>query len=127
MDASGNLYIADSCNGSDPQGDGGDRHHHDGGRATAQRAIRRRRPGHQRRAQLPWGVAVDSAGNLYIADTSNNAIRKVTAATGTITTVAGNGQSAIRATAARHERHNSPDGVAVDAAGNVYIADHATT
>ena len=39
----------------------------------------------------PFGVAVDSNGNIYIADTSNNRIRKVNSTTGIITTVAGNG------------------------------------
>ena len=47
----------------------------------------------------PVGVAVDAAGNLYIADTGNNRIRKVS--NGVITTVAGNGTSGFRATTAR--------------------------
>jgi RHS repeat-associated protein len=59
-------------------------------------------------------VAVDSVGNLYIADTSNNAVRKVTAATGVITTVAGNAPTSTLA---------SPSGIAVDSSGNIYIAD----
>lgn len=72
----------------------------------------------------PKGVAVDAAGNLYIADTGNGRIRKVTPA-GSITTVAGNGQAAYSgdggpATAASL---NAPKGLAVDAAGSLYIAD----
>jgi hypothetical protein len=73
----------------------------------------------------PEGVAVDSAGNLYIADQLNNRIRKVTAGTGIITTVAGNETGGFSgdngpATAASL---SSPTGVAVDSAGNIYIAD----
>ena len=73
----------------------------------------------------PGGVAIDGAGNLYIADTNNNVIRKVSPATGSITTVAGTGVPGYTgdgglATAATL---NSPEGVAVDAAGNLYIAD----
>jgi sugar lactone lactonase YvrE len=65
----------------------------------------------------PNGVAVDSAGNLYIADHANNAIRKVSAGTGSITTVVGNGAASSSATL------YAPYGVAVDSAGNLYIAD----
>jgi len=73
----------------------------------------------------PAGVAVDASGNVYIADTGSNKIRKVTSATGIISLVAGTGApgstgdggSAINATL------NSPAGIAVDASGNVYIAD----
>lgn len=73
------------------------------------------------------GVALDSAGNLYIADTVNNRIRKVMASTGIITTVAGNGQAGFSgdgglATAASLF---GPFGVAVDSAGNLFIADMA--
>jgi hypothetical protein len=73
----------------------------------------------------PWAVAVDAAGNLYIADTFNNRIRKVDTS-GIITTVAGGGSppdglgDGGPATEAGLSR---PGGVAVDAAGNVYIAD----
>ena len=123
VDAAGTLYIADTDNnrirkvttagvittvaGNGLAGAGGD-----GGQAVF--------------ASLhsPHGVAVDAAGNLYIADTDNNRIRKVTPA-GIITTVAGTGISGHSgdggpATAARL---NYPVGVAVDAAGNLYIAD----
>jgi uncharacterized protein (TIGR03437 family) len=70
-------------------------------------------------------VALDSAGNLYIADTNNNRIRMVSASTGIITTIAGNGTAGFNgdygpATAAQL---NEPFAVAVDAAGNVYVAD----
>ena len=73
----------------------------------------------------PAGVAVDSAGNLYIADSGNNRIRKVTAGSGIITTIAGNGTAGFsgdNGPAAAAEL-NDPAAVAVDSAGNVYIAD----
>jgi uncharacterized protein (TIGR03437 family) len=121
LDAAGNLYIAElhrirklsatgtitTVAGSSLVGYSGD-----GGPAT--------------RASLyvPNGVAVDAAGNLYIADTLNQRIRKVTPG-GIITTVAGNGQEGYSgdggpATAASLDW---PHGVAADAAGNLYIAD----
>ena len=72
----------------------------------------------------PYGVAVDSAGNLYIADTNNNVVRKVTGS-GSIATVAGNGDSGYAGDGgtATSATLRQPRGVAVDAAGNVYIAD----
>ena len=74
---------------------------------------------------LPAGVALDDSGNIYIADTYNSRIRKVTVSTGIITTIAGtssanytgDGGEATSATL------NSPFDVALDASGNVYIAD----
>ncbi len=73
----------------------------------------------------PGGVAVDGAGNLYIADTDNNVIREVNLTTGAIQTVAGNGTSGYSgdSAAASAAELNSPQGVTVDAAGNLYIAD----
>jgi hypothetical protein len=73
----------------------------------------------------PAGVALDRTGNLYIADQANNRIRKVTAATGVITTIAGNGIQGFsgdggQATAASIDY---PSAIAVDTAGNIYIAD----
>ena len=124
VDSAGSLYIADTQNnrvrkvsggaistvaGSGTAGFGGD-----GGAATS--------------AQLnaPFGVAVDAAGNLYIAEFSNNRVRKVST-NGNIGTLAGNGVSGfsgdgLQATSAQL---NGPQGVAVDSAGNVYIADTA--
>jgi uncharacterized protein (TIGR03437 family) len=72
----------------------------------------------------PFGVAVDAAGNLYIADTGNNRIRKVTPA-GAISTIAGTGSQGFSGDGgpAASAALSLPDGVAVDAAGNLYIAD----
>lgn len=68
-------------------------------------------------------VAVDSAGNLYIADSGNNRVRKVS--NGVITTVAGNGTAGFSGDngLATSAQLSAPRGIAVDSAGNVYIAD----
>ena len=80
----------------------------------------------------PWGVALDGAGNLYIADTGNNVIREIMAATGIITTVAGNGIGCQGQSdtvgdncAATSAVLNSPQGLTLDGNGNLYIADTA--
>jgi hypothetical protein len=72
------------------------------------------------------GVAVDGNGNVYVADTYNNCIRKIDV-TGTITTVAGTGLPGYSGDGgpARNAQLNLPHGVAVDTAGNIYIADTA--
>jgi trimeric autotransporter adhesin len=124
LDASGNLYVATaqlnqiwvvSPSGAVTEviGNGSPGYSGDGGPAISASFNK------------PGGLALDSSGNLYIADTYNHRIRKVSAATGKISTVAGTGVSGYSgdqgpATAAQLFR---PLGVAVDAAGNLYIAD----
>ncbi|MEI6395913.1 MAG: cadherin-like beta sandwich domain-containing protein, partial [Verrucomicrobiota bacterium] len=71
----------------------------------------------------PWGVAVDASGNVYVADYNNSLIRKVTAA-GVVTTLAGSGVAGFANGAAATAQFSSPRGVAVDASGNVYVADY---
>jgi len=68
------------------------------------------------------GLALDAAGNLYVADTGNHAIRKVTPA-GVVTTLAGDGTPGDRDGPGAQARFNGPMGVAVDAAGRVLVAD----
>jgi hypothetical protein len=75
------------------------------------------------RFTLPRGVALDSAGNVYVADTSNHAIRKITPA-GAVTTLAGGSGGSVDGTGAA-ARFSSPNSVAVDASGTVYVADTA--
>jgi len=124
VDAAGNLYIADAYSSRirwvtpagaifTVAGNGTEGFSGDGGPSTS--------------ASLngPYGVAVDAAGNLYIADYGNSRIRKVNSAGGTITTVAGNGIGAYSGDGGPGTSASlwGPGGVAVDAAGNLYIAD----
>jgi len=75
----------------------------------------------------PMAVCFDSSGNLYIADSGNNVIRKLEKASGKISTVAGNNNAGFSGdgNAAFQARLNYPTGVAVDSVGNLYIADSA--
>src|SRR6266545_1848420 len=78
--------------------------------------------GSSARFNQPSGIAVDGAGNLYVADTDNHTIRKVTPA-GVVTTLGGLAQNPGSADGTRNAaRFNHPAGVAVDGAGNLYVA-----
>lgn len=71
---------------------------------------------------LPYGLAADGAGNLYIADLGNSRIRRV-APDGTISTYAGGGSSAGEGGLAATANLRTPRNVAVDAAGNLYLSE----
>ena len=123
VDGEGNVYIADSGNRrirrvdlagtiSSFAGIGEPGFSGDGGPASAARL------------GYPEGIAVDGAGNVYIADSSNRRIRRVDLA-GTISSFAGTGEPGFSGDGgpASAARLNFPTGIAVDGAGNVYIAD----
>lgn len=70
----------------------------------------------------PQGIAVDANGLVYVADTANNRIRRITT-DGTVSTFAGDGTAGFQNGAGNQARFNAPQGVAVDSQGNVYVAD----
>ncbi|MBL9189822.1 MAG: immunoglobulin domain-containing protein [Opitutaceae bacterium] len=77
------------------------------------------------RFSLPYGLAIDGAGALYVADSGNNTIRKISA-DGVVTTLAGGaGQAGFTNGTGTAARFSTPFGVAVDGAGNVFVADSA--
>jgi hypothetical protein len=82
-------------------------------------------PGTAATLYLPFGTAVDSSGNVFIADSYNSRIREVVKATGNITTVAGTGNFGYNGDGgpATLTTLYHPDGVALDAGGNLFIAD----
>ncbi len=84
-------------------------------------------PATQAELDSPAALALDSAGNLFIADAGDNRVREVYATTGTIATVAGTGTAGYTGDniLATRSELNGPTGIAVDAAGNLYIADSA--
>ena len=123
LDASGNLFIPDEGNQririvgtngiiTTVAGNGTRGYSGDGG------------PASNAELNYPIDVAVDASGNLYIADQYNNRIRKV-GTNGVITTVAGNGTQGYSGDGgpATSAELNQPEGVALDASGNLFIAD----
>ncbi len=74
------------------------------------------------RFNTPSGLALDAVGNLYVADTGNHAVRKVTP-DGVVTTLAGNGRPGWRDGPGAQAQFDGPMGLAIDAAGRVIVAD----
>ena len=126
VDAAGNLFLSDSNNNrirrvdavsnaiSTVAGDGIPGFSGDGGRAT------------QASISAPAGLVIDGAGNIYFADASNSVIRRIDAVSGVITTVAGTGGVegyAGDGALATSAKLSLPQGVTLDAAHNLYIAD----
>lgn len=70
----------------------------------------------------PQGIAVDSSGVVYVADTANNRIRRITT-DGSVTTLAGDGTAGFQDGAGSQARFNAPQGIAVDNQGSIYVAD----
>ena len=121
VDGAGNLYVADTDNHTIRKITPGQRRQHLAGLAGTSGSADG--AGTNARFQYPSDVAVDAAGNLYVADTDNHTIRKMTPA-GLTATVAGlAGASGSTDGAGTAARFYYPAGVAVDGAGNVYVAD----
>jgi mucin-19 len=78
--------------------------------------------GSNARFNSPMGLAVDSSGNLFVTDYSNNRIRKIISS-GTVTTVAGNGVSGFLDGTGTNSMFSAPIGITVDTLGNLYVAD----
>jgi streptogramin lyase len=76
------------------------------------------------RFYYPSSITTDGAGNLFVADTDNHAVRKIVIATGAVTTFAGTlGQNGSVDGAAAESRFNYPSGVALDGAGSLFVTD----
>jgi sugar lactone lactonase YvrE len=125
LDASNNLYITDASNNrirkvtattgviSSIAGTGAAGFSGDGGAATSASF------------NIPYSILVDASGNIYLTDFNNNRLRKITAATGIINTVAGTGIAGFSGDGgvASSAQINRAKGIAMDASGNIYIAD----
>jgi hypothetical protein len=121
LDATGNLYVADSTAGTI-------RKITPAGVVTTVAGLAGSigstdATGSAARFSAPWGVAVDSAGNVFVADTNNHTIRKITPG-GVVTTIAGlAGNPGSKDGTGSAARFNQPYGIAVDNSGDVFVVD----
>lgn len=106
VDGSGNLYVADTNNNRilevSPAG-----------------TVTSLGTGASPAFSAPTGVAVDGHGNVYVADTNNNLVREIVASSGVVSS----SSAVITLNQSGAAAFNKPEGVAVDASGNVYVAD----
>jgi len=102
------TVIVSTLAGSGPSG------HYDGGFADGQ--------GNVARFNLPYGITIDAAGNLYVGDLWNHCIRKVTPE-GEVSTLAGGKKYGFADGEGSNARFFNPSDIALDAAGNLYVTD----
>ncbi|MBZ5580784.1 MAG: hypothetical protein LAQ30_01025 [Acidobacteriia bacterium] len=126
VDSAGNVYIADAMNNRVRvvSSAGIINTFAGNGQPGAYSFLGDNGPAIQANLHLPSGVAVDGAGNVYIADTSNNSIRKVTP-DGTITRIAGDTYAGWQGDGgpATSAEFRGPEDVTLDSSGNIYVAD----
>jgi kumamolisin len=122
VDSSGNIYVADSANNEIrkiTQTSGNIQVTTFAGSTTSGT---KNGNGTSARFDFPAGIAVDSGGNIYVADSNNNLIRKITPA-GNVATLAGSGAAGSTNGNGTAASFSFPAAVAVDSGGNVYVAD----
>jgi streptogramin lyase len=119
VDAAGNVYVADNGNNLIRKVTPGGQVTTIAGSGNAGSANGQ---GTAASFNSPFGIALDASENIYVADSGNNLIRKISP-TGAVTTFAGSGAKGAGNATGASATFNTPSGVAVDAAGNVYVAD----
>jgi streptogramin lyase len=118
-DASGNVYVSDGANNEIRKITPAGVVTTFAGSTTAGSA---NGTGSAARFSSPHGLAIDAAGNIYVADYNNNLIREISP-TGVVTTFAGSGTAGAVNGTGTAASFNKPYGLSVDASGNVYVAD----
>ncbi len=119
IDSSGNIYIADTLNNRIRKVTAAGVVTNFAGNGTAGYV---NGSGSSAEFDGPQGVTVDSSGNVYVADTNNNRIRKITSG-GSVSTLSGNGTAGLVNGSSFSAEFNAPNGLGIDSSGNVYVAD----